>query len=132
RSLLFHARNPVGDSITRVAGDSWALHTVVEALVFTPLHAVVTGLGIVVVMFGVDARLTLLALAVVPVGVASSFLLGRRMRAAARSRREVDSRIHAHVQQTLSGIPVVKAFAQEDRQHHRFQQLAHDAIRAQT
>ena len=45
RSLREHLRHPIGDTMERVAGDSWAVHTVVDELVFTPFHALVTIAG---------------------------------------------------------------------------------------
>src|SRR5438093_2928783 len=39
--------------------------------------------------------------------------------------------MQAQIQRTLTGIPVVQAFAQEEREHHRFEQFAAAAIRAQ-
>jgi ABC-type multidrug transport system fused ATPase/permease subunit len=47
----------------------------------------------------------------------------------ARLRREVEARIQSHVQRTLRNIPVVKAFAQEDRERERFEEFADEAIR---
>jgi ABC-type multidrug transport system fused ATPase/permease subunit len=131
RSLLFHSRNAVGDSISRVTGDSWCLYTVVSALVFTPGQALLTIAGLVVLMTRLDVSLTFLALAVAPFMAGSSFLLGGPIRAAARAEREIQSRIHSHVQQTLTGIPVVQAFAREEREHRRFLDLASAAVRAQ-
>jgi ATP-binding cassette, subfamily B, bacterial len=60
-----------------------------------------------------------------------TFMLGRPIRAAAKARRELDSRMQAHLQQTLTGIPVVQAFAQEEREQERFEAHAADALRAQ-
>ena len=63
RSLRDHAREPVGETMQRVAGDCWAVHTVVDELLFTPLHVVITMAGLVVVMAGLNPELTLLAFA---------------------------------------------------------------------
>jgi ATP-binding cassette subfamily B protein/subfamily B ATP-binding cassette protein MsbA len=46
-------------------------------------------------------------------------------------KREIESRIQSHIQQTLTGIPVVQAFAQEDREQKRFERFADAAVRAQ-
>jgi ATP-binding cassette subfamily B protein/subfamily B ATP-binding cassette protein MsbA len=130
RSLLFHSRNAVGDGISRITGDSWCVYTVVNTLLFTPGHALITMAGLVAVMARMDAGLTLLALGVAPFMAGSSFLLGRPVRALARAQREIESRIQSHVQQTLSGIPVVQAFSQEERERRRLQEFASAAIRA--
>ncbi|MBI2834935.1 MAG: ABC transporter ATP-binding protein [Acidobacteria bacterium] len=130
RSLLFHTRTPVGDSITRVANDAWCLYTIVDALLFAPGHALFTIGAIVVVMARLDAGLTGLSLAVAPLMAVSAWLFGRRIRLVARAHRDIESRIQSHVQQTLAGIPVVQAFAREDVEHERFKEFADAAIRA--
>jgi ABC-type multidrug transport system fused ATPase/permease subunit len=57
--------------------------------------------------------------------------VGKPLRAVARLRREIESRLATHVQQTLAGIPVVQAFAQEEHESARFLEFANAAIRAQ-
>jgi ATP-binding cassette subfamily B protein/subfamily B ATP-binding cassette protein MsbA len=131
RSLLFHSRNSVGDSLGRITADSWCVYKLVEALLFTPGYALVMLLGMVVLMVRLDVGLTLVALAVAPFMTGVSFALGRPIRAAARARREVESRLQAHVQRTLSGIAVVQAFAQEPREQQRFEERTGAALRAQ-
>src|SRR6185369_129763 len=66
-----------------------------------------------------------------PLMVVASFLIGKPLRAAAKLKREVETRLAAHLQQTLAGIPVVQAFVQEEREQMRFAQFADAAIRAQ-
>ena len=131
RSLVFHSRRPVGDSLARVTGDSWALHTLADEVLFTPGHALVVSVGILVVMARLDAGLALIAGLAAPVMVAASLLLGERARDAGRGTRQVESSIQSHVQQTLSGLQVVQAFGQEDREAGRFADLASQAIRWQ-
>jgi ATP-binding cassette subfamily B protein len=131
RSLLFHSRNPVGDSLSRITGDSWCAYKVVDSLLFAPAYALVLSAVVVVVMARLDLRLTLLAVAVAPLMAGMSFLVGRPLRLAARARREIESRLQSHLQQTLSGIAVVQAFAQEGREQRRFQELTGAALQAQ-
>lgn len=131
RSLLFHTRNPVGDTMSRITVDSWCVHHVVDTLLFAPGHALLTMLAMVFLMAQLDVTLTLLALGVAPFMVGASFLFGKPLRAAAKLKRESESRIQSHIQQTLTGIPVVQAFVQEERESERFQQFASAAIAAQ-
>ena len=42
RSLLFHSRHPVGDTMSRITGDSWCLYQFVDTVIFAPGHALVT------------------------------------------------------------------------------------------
>jgi ATP-binding cassette subfamily B protein len=131
RSLLFHSRRSVGDSLSRITGDSWCVYKVADTLFFAPKQALIMVVGMVVVMAQMDAGLTLLALAVAPFMAWSSFVFGRPIRRAARAGREIEGRIQAHVQQTLSGLSVVQAFGQEERERQRFEEFTNDAVRAQ-
>src|SRR5207249_143611 len=131
RSLLFHTRNSVGDTMGRITTDSWCAYQVVETLFFTPGHALLTMLLMVFLMAQLDGTLTMMSLAVAPFMVGASFLVGKPLRAAARLKREIESRIQSHLQQTLTGIPVVQAFVQEEREQERFRRFADDAVRAQ-
>ncbi len=130
RSLRAHATQSVGDSMGRIAVDAWCVHAVVDTLLFAPGHALFTTIVMVVVMLRLDAGLTLLALSVAPFMTAAAWLFGRPIRAATHARREIESRIQAHVHQTLTGVSVVQAFAREEEEQRRFQELASVAIRA--
>jgi ABC-type multidrug transport system fused ATPase/permease subunit len=132
RSLREHLRQPVGDTLERVAGDTWSIHTVIDELIFTPLHSLVTIAAVATVMAGLNVGLTLIAFAVAPLMALTPLLLGRPMRRLGEKQRQVQGHIHSHVQQTLAGMPVVQAFGQEGRAHRRFEQLAQAAIRLQT
>lgn len=131
RSLTFHKRMPVGDVMSRVTVDSWAVYQIVDTVLVTPAQALLTIAAMIVLMAQLNIQLTLIALALAPAMVAASFLMGKPLRAAAKLKREVESRIQAHIQQTLTGIPVVQAFGQEEHQSRQLAQFADTAIRTQ-
>ncbi|MBN2506432.1 MAG: ABC transporter ATP-binding protein [Verrucomicrobia bacterium] len=131
RSVLFHARSTVGDLLGRITTDSWCVYYLVDTLFVGPLHALLAMGAMVVLMSQLDGLLTALALGAAPFMLGAGFLVGKPLRAMARLRREIESRLAAHVQQTLAGIPVVQAFAQEEREDERFREFASAAIRAQ-
>jgi ATP-binding cassette subfamily B protein/subfamily B ATP-binding cassette protein MsbA len=131
RSLLFHSRQSTGDTLARIARDSWAGYLLLDTLFISPLHAALSVAGMTWLMASLDPQLALLSLALAPLMVVSSFLIGKPLRAAAKLKLEVETRLAAHLQQTLAGIPVVQAFVQEEREQSRFAQYADAAIRAQ-
>lgn len=131
RSLVFHGRQPAGDTLSRITGDSWCLWQFAHQVVFVPAQALLTMGLMLFLMARLDPWLTLLAAAVAPFVIASAFVVGTPLQRAARWKREIESRIAAHLQQTLSGIPVVQAFAQEEREQARFRRFTDDAVRAQ-
>jgi ATP-binding cassette subfamily B protein/subfamily B ATP-binding cassette protein MsbA len=131
KSLIFHTRSSVGDLMGRIAQDSWSVHTLADALLFTPAQALITVVGAVVLMLGLNRDLTLVTLAVVPVMVGASLFFGRPIRVTMRHQRKMESRIQSHVQRVLRGIRVVQAFAQEDRERRHFRELTRAVIRAE-
>src|SRR6266403_2399443 len=131
RSLPFRSRNPVGDCISRITVDSWCVHQVVDQLFFAPFHALLTIAGMILLMSQLDGTLTILALVIAPLMIGASLLVAKPLRAAARLKREIETRIQSQIQQTLTGIPVVQGFGQEEREHRRFQEFANAAIRVQ-
>jgi ATP-binding cassette subfamily B protein/subfamily B ATP-binding cassette protein MsbA len=131
RSLLYHSRHAVGDSMSRVTVDSWSVYHVLDTLLFSPGHALLTIIAMIYLMAHVDPTLTVMAVVVAPFMIGASFLVGRPLRAAAKLKRDIETRIQSHIQQTLTGIPVVQAFTQEDRERARFEHFADAAIRAQ-
>ena len=131
RSLLFHKRASVGDLMGRVSVDNWCLYQLVDAVLFAPGHALLSIGLMIFLMSRLDVQLTWISLAIAPAMVAASFFVGKPLRLAARLKREIETRIQAHIQQTLTGIPVVQAFGQEERENLRFKGFAEEAIRTQ-
>ncbi len=66
-SLAFHGRQRVGDLLYRITADSFAVQTMIMNGALPILSAVVLLAGMLIVLFPLDATLTLLALTVVPV-----------------------------------------------------------------
>ena len=130
RSLTSHAVRPIGDSLARITGDSWCINLLVDNLFLGPLFASIMLGAMLVILLRLDVQLTLLALVVAPLMVSASVLFGRPLRAVAQERRTLESLMQTHVQQTLTGIPVVQAFGQEQREHRRFREVARSIIRA--
>jgi ATP-binding cassette subfamily B protein/subfamily B ATP-binding cassette protein MsbA len=131
RSLLFHSRTPVGDTLTRVTGDSWCIYNAASAVLFTPAHALLVGGIAVWLMALLNPTLAMIACAVAPLLACSTVYFGGRIRVAKGLERQAESSLESHVQQTLAGIPVVQAFAQEEREQRRFLDNAGGALAAQ-
>src|SRR5207244_354177 len=120
RSLRYHTKTTVGDSLARITGDCWCVNGLADALLLTPIQSIVMIVAMAIIMARMDPWLTIVALIVAPLMVVLLFKLRASIHAAAHSKREVDVRIQSHVQQMLTGIAVVQAFGQEQRERDRF------------
>jgi ATP-binding cassette subfamily B protein/subfamily B ATP-binding cassette protein MsbA len=89
-SLLFHRRRSVGDSLSRLTGDTWCIYSVTDGLLVAPMHQAITLCTMIAIGFALDPVLTCLALAVAPLLAISSRFFGRRLKRRARLGRELN------------------------------------------
>jgi ATP-binding cassette subfamily B protein/subfamily B ATP-binding cassette protein MsbA len=131
RSLIYHSRISVGETITRITSDCWSVHNLFNTLVFQPAHASIAIALMLTFMLQINLVLTAVALAAAPVIVAGSLVVAQRMRAVTETRRRLEGRMRAHVHQIVSGMPVVQAFTREEQEEQRFRAFASESVRAQ-
>ena len=114
-SVGFYSRRRAGVLISRLSNDVEALDTLVSDGIVTLFGSSLTLLGTAIILFVLDARLALLTYIVFPIlGIAS--LVFRIVSADAyRATREKVAEITGYLQETLSGMRVVRTFAQEPR-----------------
>jgi len=122
-SVGFYERRQAGAIISRLTNDVQALDQLVTDGVVTLVGSSLLLVGTAVILFLLDAELALLTYLVFPVlGIAS--VAFRVVSADAyRLTREKVAAITAYLQESLSGIRVVRAFAQEPRHERRFSAL---------
>jgi ABC-type multidrug transport system fused ATPase/permease subunit len=119
----FYERRPAGVLISRMTNDVEALDSLVTDTVVTLFQASLTLVGSVVILLFLDARLALLTFLIFPVMAIASLAFRIASADAYRRTRETISAITAYLQETLSGIRVVRAFAQEPRHRAQFGRL---------
>ncbi|HLJ68997.1 MAG TPA: ABC transporter ATP-binding protein [Chloroflexota bacterium] len=129
-SLLFHTRRQVGDTISRVTGDPYCVQTLVVEALLPLIQSVIMLVAMFVIMWSLNETLTLLSLAVVPFLAVTIRVYGGPMKDRTRKRRDLEGRIMAVVEQTLTAIPAVQAFTREDLEHGRFRRLADATVHA--
>src|SRR5689334_16189348 len=56
-SPLYHSRTTVGDSISRLTGDTWAIYTFVAMFMMGPIHQILTVVSVAMVAFALDPTL---------------------------------------------------------------------------
>jgi ABC-type multidrug transport system fused ATPase/permease subunit len=111
----FYERRQAGVLISRMTNDVDALNSLVTDSVVTLFQATLTLVGTIVILAFLDLELALLTFLIFPVVFAGS-LVFRIISADAYARtRETIGAITAYLQETLSGIRVVRAFGQEPR-----------------
>ena len=118
--LSFYHSQRTGDLMSRVINDISAVRTMLGPGVLNFANAPVYYVYAVALMLSMDVRMTLAALAPFPllIYVARRFR-GRIMKTSLEVQQQM-SALSSHVQENLSGMHVVKAYAQEEFQTQHF------------
>jgi ATP-binding cassette subfamily B protein len=129
-SLRFHANRAVGDTIARVTGDSYAASSLLLDSLLPGVQALISLVAMFVVMWQLQATLTLLSLAVLPFLLVVITTLSRPIHARSREQRDLEGGMMSVVQRALTGIPAIQAFNRELLEHARFRSYADRTVRA--
>ena len=120
-SLAEFERTRTGDLITRVTRDIESIQDFFDQALLGMLVNGLTLLGMVGVMFYINWRFTLIALSVAPLLLLVVYTFTRRIKQASRAVRKKESELLSVVEEVLTSVRVVKAFAREDYEEKRFE-----------
>ena len=119
-SFSFYDDAKVGQLMSRITSD---LFDITELLHHGPENIILSVLKIVgafVILMNINGWLVLAAFIVLPFMFVFAFLLNKKMRGAFKRNREKIAEINAQIEDNLSGIRVVKSFANEDIEAEKF------------
>jgi ATP-binding cassette subfamily B protein len=122
-SVAFYSRKQAGVLISRLTNDVQALDQLVSDGITTLFQSTLTLVGTVAILLVLDLKLALLTFLILPLLGVSSLLFRLASADAYRLTRERIGAITAYLQETLSGVRVVRAFGQEPRHGRRFAEL---------
>jgi len=120
-SLAEYDKTQTGDLISRVTSDIGAVQDFVNSALLGILVNVLTLVGMAGVMFYINWRFTLIALSIAPVLFVVVYGFTRRIKKASRALRRKESELVSVVEEVLTSVRVVKAFAREDFEVSRFE-----------
>ncbi len=129
-SIGFYSRNRAGVIISRLTNDVEALDQLVEDGMATLIQSGLMLIGVVVILFVLDPHLALLTFLALPILAIGGLLFRIASADAYRLTREKIALITAYLQETLSGMRVIRSFGQEPKHVTRFHGLNEDNVRA--
>lgn len=121
-SFSFFDNQKVGQLMSRITSDlfdiSELLHHGPEDLVISVIKIV----GSFIILLCIDVKLTLIAFLFIPVMLVYAMYFNKRMKRAFKRNRAKIADINSQIEDNLSGIRVVKSFANEDVEMYKFQE----------
>lgn len=119
-SFSFYDNQKVGQLMSRITTD---LFDITELMHHGPENIILSMIkiiGALVILLGINPMLAFAAFAVLPFMLGFAYFMNRKMRLAFRQNRVKIADINAQIEDNLSGIRVVKSFANENIENEKF------------
>lgn len=126
-SFSFYDDEKVGQLMSRITSD---LFDITELLHHGPENvtiSVIKIIGALAILLSINVRLALIAFLLVPFMLVYAYFFNKKMKQAFRINRIKIAEINAQIEDNLSGIRVVKSFANEDLENKKFK-VGNDAF----
>jgi ATP-binding cassette subfamily B protein len=127
-SLAYHDRKQTGDLISRVTNDIDAIQSFITSGLLGALVNCLTLFGMIGVMLYLNWQFTLIALSIAPVLFVVVYSYTRRIKKASREVRKKEGEMVSVMQEVLSSIRVVKAFAREEYEERRLEEESLESV----
>jgi ABC-type multidrug transport system fused ATPase/permease subunit len=122
-SIGFFTRNRPGVLISRITNDVDALDQLISTGIVTLFQSTLTLVGVVIILLFLDVGLALMVFLTLPLLAIASIVFRIVAASAYRITRERIAEVTAYLQESLSGIRVVRTFSQEERHVARMGEL---------
>ena len=119
---FFH-NNRIGDLMARATNDLAAVRQIVGPMILYSFQAIFALLIVLPILLNISVKLTLLMLIPLPLVSLTVKYLGEQVHKRLKKIKEFFSDITARAQENLSGVRVVRAYAQEEAEIEQFQVL---------
>lgn len=119
RDLSFYDNYPSGKIVSRVTSDTQAFSQVV-ALATDLMSQILLVILLIGYLFVVNVQLTLMTLMLTPFIVFTALMFRKIARQTVTNSRRVNAIVSSHIQETISGISIAKAFRQEQAIYDQF------------
>jgi ABC-type multidrug transport system fused ATPase/permease subunit len=121
--LGWHGRHLAGVTVSRVINDVAIINDLISQGLITLFGDLFILAGIIAAMLAMDLRLGLLALSVIPLMVAATWVFSRAARGAFRNTRTRIAAVVGDLAENISGMRVIQAFAREEVTQERFEEV---------
>lgn len=132
--VQFFDKNPIGRLITRTTNDIEALSELLSSGVVTMIGDLLRIVFILYFMFGMNVKLTVISLAVLPMLFYLTFWFKSKVRVAFLEVRDQVASLNSFVQEHINGMDIVRLFNKQDAEFEKFKTIneAHTKVQIKT
>mgnify|MGYP003874656975 CR=1 FL=1 len=129
-SSTFYGQRPTGDLMSRMTNDLTNVRLMAGFALLNAFNAVLVFGTNMPLLFVLDWRVALAALAPFPLVMGLAQFLAKKMYARTKANQEVLGKLTAKVQENLAGQSVVRAFSRGDAEEQKFEAINHESFEA--
>lgn len=126
--ISYFRKNKLGDIMARLSGDSATLGRI-GFIIFDMFKEFLTVVALIFRMFQVDWILAIVSLTVMPLIINTVKKYTKKIRKSGRIRQDTSGAVTAFIQESLSGIFVIKAFNNSDMMIEKYKEISMDEFR---
>lgn len=116
----YHVKSETGELIQRATSDVEVVRRFLSIQLVDILSSFFMILVVIITMSGLNRKMTLASMALLPISFLSSILYFTSVKKDFRKLEEIDGRLNTSIQENLTGIRVVKAFNRQDLEIKKF------------
>lgn len=121
--LKFFDKTPIGRLVTRAVSDIETLSEVFSQGLAELIADVLQLTFILIFMFYLDWKLTLMSLSTFPLLVVSTYIFKEKIKKAFNEVRNAVSNLNSFVQEHITGMSIVQIFNSEEREYKKFEEI---------
>ncbi|WDV44924.1 ABC transporter ATP-binding protein [Clostridiaceae bacterium M8S5] len=119
-STNYFNNNPVGRLVTRITNDTETLNEMYTSVISNSIKNVFLLVGIIVMMFTLKVKLTLIVLCIMPVIIITTFIFKKFSRENFRTIRTRVAKINTFLSEHIQGMKIIQIFSMEDEVFDEF------------
>lgn len=118
--LKYYDNHPHGDILSRVTNDVDNIAHTLQQSITQVIHAVVTVIGVLIMMFSISPLLSWISLAIIPLSLLVTMFVVRRSQKYFIAQWDSTGALNGHIEETFTGHNIIEAFNQQDKTIERF------------
>jgi ATP-binding cassette subfamily B protein len=116
----WHDRTQTGDLVQRCSSDVETIRVFFSGQIIEMGRAILLFVTVLPMMLALDARMTLVSIATFPILFIAALVFFRKVRDLFKAADEAEGRLTTVIQENLTGIRVVRAFARQEFERDKF------------
>lgn len=129
-SPAYYEQMMTGEMLSRINTDTTLVLTVISSTVSVALRNMLIFAGGLALMMLTSAKLTFLALLIVPIVIVPTLLLARRLRDVSRENQDLVAESSAHAAEILLSLQTVQANTHEEQSQSQFNDIVERSIKS--